>query len=77
MIEPSSDDDDDELKELRRKIQSADLPEHAMKAAQKELKVNLILWQIVDYFFIETSCFTKSLSRAFSFQVLSILVYIF
>lgn len=43
MVEPSSDDDDDDLKELQRKIQSANLPEHAMKAAQKELKVNLTL----------------------------------
>lgn len=42
MIEPSSDDDEDDLKELQRKIQNADLPEHAMKAAQKELKVNII-----------------------------------
>ena len=37
----SADDTDDEITELDHRLRAASLPEHAMKAAQKELKVQL------------------------------------
>ena len=39
MASPTGGDEQDEISELEQRIASANLPEHAMKAAQKELKV--------------------------------------
>ena len=38
---PTSTDESDEISELEQRISSADLPEHALRAAQKEMKVRV------------------------------------
>ena len=38
------DEDEDEMREFEERIEKAGLPEHALKAAQKELKVQYIMY---------------------------------
>lgn len=72
---------EDEIMELEERIEKAHLPEHALKAAQKELKVpdypyTLLASRQVHEFVIsetvlytETQEFTSSVSRACSLKV--------
>lgn len=37
-----SEDDDDEMTELEKRMDAANMPEHALKVARKELKVSAV-----------------------------------
>ena len=40
-IRQGGEEEEDEISELEKKIESANLPEHALKAAKKEMKVSV------------------------------------
>ena len=49
--EAEEEEEEDEMRELEMRIEKAQLPEHALKAAQKELKV----WEICLVYIISVS----------------------
>ena len=50
------DEEDDELAELEEKLKTAQLPDHALKVARKELKVNLKCVYTCFYDYIGMRC---------------------